>query len=296
MASERMETDSPVPDGGVSLARNAQARAIGQLLGLVACYVALRLLVPHVVLGKSWWAVGTAFTTVVFMALSLAIVLKATEIKTGISAEVVALLLLTAWFLMTDHLKAELVSETFLMLAAVAFGKLVARMIRHTNLVLPVAVVAGLVDIWGVNLGGPVSQIATHAPKLLNKLTATIPQFSTATGAPKILTVIGVGDFAFLALFFACLHKFGMNTRGSARLAVVAMCLGMLVVTLVPGFPALPGLPFMALGIILPNWKYFTFTREEKFAMLYAGFAVVVLLAGVYFGVRSMVPPEPATY
>jgi hypothetical protein len=56
------------------------------------------------------------------------------------------------------------------------------------------------------------------------------------------------------------------------------------------GLPALPGLLFIGLGTAIPNWKFFQYSRDEKFALLYAGILVVVLTAGLYFGVTSFLP------
>lgn len=53
----------------------------------------------------------------------------------------------------------------------------------------------------------------------------------------------------------------------------------------------LPGLVFIGLGAALPNLKYFQYTREEKFALLYAAVFVALLTVALYFGVMSLLPP-----
>ena len=53
-------------------------------------------------------------------------------------------------------------------------------------------------------------------------------------------------------------------------------------------FPALPGLLFIGAGAVLPNLKYFTYTRDEEFALLWAGVLVLVMTVGIHFGLQYM--------
>ncbi len=291
--NKALSTESTAATSTPAEARSARSGAIWAG-SLTILYVVLRFAIPHIVVRSVFWS--TLVATIVFMALCLAIIYQWCRVAAGWRFEVAGCVVVVLGFVLLDSLKCDVLAETLLMLAAVLFGRLVSRLVQHPNMVLPVTVVAGLVDIWGVNLGGPVSQMAAHAPKLFDKLTAKIPHFSAGVaGAPKFISVIGVGDYAFLAIFFACLFKFGMNARGSAWLAGVLVCVGMLMVTLSKFALALPGLPFMAIGIVLPNWKYFQFTREEKFAMLWAGVALAVLLGVIYFAMHAMVP-APASH
>jgi hypothetical protein len=92
---------------------------------------------------------------------------------------------------------------------------------------------------------------------------------------------------------FAALHLNRMNWRGAVVLTAPLIALALIVLTLVPGVPHLPGLFFIGLGVALPNLKYFEYTREEKFALLYAALFVVVLSAALYFGMVSLLPDKP---
>jgi hypothetical protein len=47
---------------------------------------------------------------------------------------------------------------------------------------------------------------------------------------------------------------------------------------------------FIAAAVVLPNWKYFRFTREEQFALLYAGIFVLILTVALYFGFKAALP------
>jgi len=104
------------------------------------------------------------------------------------------------------------------------------------------------------------------------------------------LPAIGIGDYLFLALFLGVLVRFGMNWRASAIWMWAGVSLALLAIELLPFVPALPGLLFLGLGAVVPNLRYFQFTREERFALLYAGIFVLLLTVGLYFGLTSMLP------
>ena len=180
-----------------------------------------------------------------------------------------------------------------LLFLATFFGLLVARIIRHANMIGPIGVMVALIDIWGVLFGGIVSQL------LANKSTQAIAGHAMASG-PRLgaanakfhlaLPAIGIGDYLFLALFLGVLVRFGMNWRASAIWMWAGVSLALLAIVLLPFVPALPGLLFLGAGAVLPNLRYFRFTRDERFALLYAGVFVLLLTVALYFGLTSMLP------
>ena len=115
------------------------------------------------------------------------------------------------------------------------------------------------------------------------------PKLGAATARFHLqLPDIGIGDYLFLALFLGALVRFGMNWRASALWMWALVSLALLLIILPTGIPALPGLLFLGLGAVLPNLRYFQFTREERFALLYAGVFVLLLTVALYFGLTSM--------
>lgn len=175
-------------------------------------------------------------------------------------------------------------------------GTLLARLIRHPNMIGPIGFAIALIDIWGVLFGGIVSQMLT------NKATQPIAERAMAAG-PSIggvgaarrefslqIPSIGVGDFLFIALLLSVLVNLAMNWKTSARLMWVFVSFALISIVFLPFFPHLPGLLFIAAAVVLPNWKYFRFTREELFALLYAGIFVLLLTIGLYFGFKAMLP------
>lgn len=177
-------------------------------------------------------------------------------------------------------------------------GALVARLIKHPNMVGPIGAVVALIDTWGVLFQGIVAQLMT------NEATAGIAS-NAMTGGPRIgaesarrpefavaLPSVGIGDFLFIGLLLCVLVNLKMNWRTSAAIMAGAVIAALLIITFIPAVPHLPGLIFIGLGAVLPNLKYFRFTREEKFALLYAGIFVVILTVALYFGITSMLPPS----
>jgi hypothetical protein len=94
-------------------------------------------------------------------------------------------------------------------------------------------------------------------------------------------TMIGMGDFVFLALYFSVLYRFAMNVRGTFWLGYVLLTASMLFVL---SSGVLPALIPVALAVIIANRRLFKLSRDEKLAIVYVGIFVVVLLtaSGIY--------------
>lgn len=192
---------------------------------------------------------------------------------------------------------AETLQDLALFCGAIFAGTLLSRLIRHANMIGPIGAAIALIDIWGVLFGGIVSQLMTNkaTQPLAQKAMASGPKLGTATGGKAArfaieLPAIGVGDFLFIALLLSVLVNLAMNWQKSAKLMWILVCFALLSMQFLPFFPALPGLLFIGAAAVLPNWKYFTFTREERFALLYAGIFVLILTVGLYFGFKAMLP------
>ncbi len=192
----------------------------------------------------------------------------------------------------------ETLQDLALFCGATLAGTLLARLIRHANMIGPIGAAIALIDIWGVLFGGIVSQMLTNkaTQPLANKAMTAGPSLGGAsrakTGFSIALPSIGVGDFLFIALLLSVLVNLSMNWRTSARLMWVLVCFALLSIQFLPFFPALPGLLFIGAAAVLPNWKFFTFTREERFALLYAGIFVLLLTVGLYFGFQAALPSK----
>jgi hypothetical protein len=177
----------------------------------------------------------------------------------------------------------DLVGNIALIVWAVLIGRLVSRIIKEGKLLLPVAVVASLVDIFTV-FWGFVGKVVDRAPAVGQAFSAQAPAVAVAekVNAP-ILTYIGMGDFLFIALFLSVALRSAMPAGRVMWAAFVSMFAAAVVLALWNP-PGIPGVPFISAAVLLVTRRHFVFTREEKRALIVAG-VVVAAVAGM-IGVR----------
>jgi len=187
------------------------------------------------------------------------------------------------------------IADTLILAAALLLGSSISGLIRHANLLPPVAIVLTVVDIWTVWLGGFVARIQQKAQegvviaqRVIEAATVKMPTVATAQYAHIGIPVIGIGDLFFAAFLFALLWKFGLNARSAFFLSVVFVIFGLMLAQL-PFVPfGVPGLPFIVLAILLPNLKSFRYTPEEKKALLIGAIFLFGLLALFSLMVRQL--------
>ncbi len=160
-----------------------------------------------------------------------------------------------------------------IMLGAAGIGYMVALRIKDRNLILPVVMFAAYIDFWTVTRG-PVSVVMEKAPDVVVAVSAPIPQAGTGTFMP--VSMVGPGDFLFLALVFAAVHRLGMNGARNFWFVYAAMALGMAGV-LAGLVTVLPALIVLAIAVVAANWREFKLSREEKIST--AVVAVVLLVS-----------------
>jgi hypothetical protein len=125
-------------------------------------------------------------------------------------------------------------------------------------------------------VGFTAHMVQSH-PEVVSKVSVHVP---TMAGL-HIGSMIGPGDPLFIAFFFAVVHQHRLNTRWTFGLVYTLLTLSMIAVQL--GLvPAIGALAPMGIAVIIANWNYFSFTREEKFAMLYAGLISVAGAIGFF--------------
>jgi hypothetical protein len=179
---------------------------------------------------------------------------------------------------------------------AVFAGNVAARLISSPNMLLPVCAVIALIDVWGVLFGGIVAQMMEKTPELAAKAMTQGPQIGAATASLYAIPMpnIGVGDYLFLGLLFGVLVWHSLNWKAAINLVIPLVCVALLAITF-GLIPALPGLLFIALGCALPNLHSLKYTREEKFALLYAAVFVAALTIALYFAFSALLPEtQPA--
>ena len=199
----------------------------------------------------------------------------------------------------------------FLILTGVFFGKILAGLIRERAMLVPVGLVAGLVDFWGV-YWGPVNMMSTANPAAVNALAtastaaATVPD-AVKTQLPEQLRVfgnlappqsIGLGDFVFLAFFLACAYRLGFSVKRTMW-GIVAGLLVASVISALDGqtlcghlvkIEYLPGLVFICGGVLLANLFSWQLSRNE-WAM--TGVLVAIFAAGIISSIVRVESHKP---
>lgn len=185
-----------------------------------------------------------------------------------------------------------------LILTGTFFGQILARLIRDRAMLVPVGIIAGLVDFWGV-FWGPVGSWSSGAPVAVSKMASAasaavdIPQ---SIQLPPQLAVfghitppssIGIGDFVFLALFLTCAYRLGFSPKRSMWGIFCGLLLSSIILALNGqtlfgidiNIAYLPGLVFICGGVLLANIGSWQLSRQE-WAMTSAVVAVFLLFIG----------------
>ncbi len=158
-----------------------------------------------------------------------------------------------------------------LMFFAVSLGYTVSVIVREPNVLLPVAIFAAIVDFWSVNFG-PLAILLATRPEVVEAAAVQVP----AVGHAVPVSMIGVGDFVFLALFFAVMYRYGMNIVGAFWLGYALLTATMIAVIRVPWLNAVPALVPIAIAVVGANTRHFKLKRGEILSIILVG---VILLA-----------------
>jgi len=123
-----------------------------------------------------------------------------------------------------------------------------------------------------------------------------VPQAGSAAGAKGVAGLavaasVGLGDYIFAALFLAAAWRHGLNVRGAAIGATLAALLAMVGVFVIRGLPLLPLLPFIGLGVLIPNLRHFRLSRQEKVSFALGMAFLAMLLVGLYVATRAYLVP-----
>jgi hypothetical protein len=163
-------------------------------------------------------------------------------------------------------------------LAAAGIGAFVASLIRDRNILLPATVFAAFADYLMVytSIGTVNKALQTEqGQRVIRSMSAHVATAHPSIAAPTV----GMADYVFLALFFACVYRFGMNERATFTAFFVALGLSLFFV--LTGH-ALPALVPMGLAFVAANFRHFRLSRSELQAMGLAFGIVVVVVIGLF--------------
>ncbi|MCS7209265.1 MAG: hypothetical protein NZ874_06805 [Fimbriimonadales bacterium] len=259
-------------------------------------YFALQLGAPLITLPKGWALIGgVLLTTLLLMATLLWLVFawaRETESRKWLAPAMLAggVAAWWAWSMLPVQLgwsrenpPPELLFGVYralhgylLMAAAVGLGATLSKLIRERNLLAPVIPFAAMVDMLTVlTPSGFVKQVMEKAPEVVERASVAVMAAPNAPEAVARLTpiaIIGVGDFIFLALYAACLIRFGLRVRATMIGLFVALWVYLgLVLWVLPALgipPRLPALVPMAIVTLAINWRAFQLSRQETIASL----------------------------
>lgn len=245
--------------------------------------------------------VGTLAATVLFLLLTLLVIREAARFPLSPLVDVLGLAAFLGlwhytrlWMPAAPHLRPVLgaAMSMFFLLACVCFGRLLAQIVRERNMLLPVAIIAGLADIFTVFFG-PTGKVLAKAPAVVKQLSVAIPTVGSATGAHgaagvTALATAGLGDFVFLTLFLVGVYRFGLRAGHTFWIVFAFTLAGMLSVLFFKRLPAAPLLPFIVVGFLIANARAFSLSRQERVYMAIAIVFIVALLAGAAILMRGL--------
>jgi len=130
-------------------------------------------------------------------------------------------------------------------LLASAAGLLLAGALATPAVALAVPLFVAAIDIWSV-ASGPTSRLVQAGRDPVDVLSFDIPAWGGGTAGG-----LGITDAVFLAMFAAWAWRFGLRRR--ATLAGMAAGLLLALVLSVVTEEAIPALPLVAAGYLLPN-------------------------------------------
>jgi hypothetical protein len=179
----------------------------------------------------------------------------------------------------------------FLVACAMA-GRLLSRLVREPNLLLAVLITAAAADVFTV-FAGPTGEMLKHAPNVVQHLSMAVPQAGSAAhgrgmAGLALVATIGLGDYIFGALFLAAAWRHGLDARRGAIGGATCAVIGMACVLLIPWLPALPLLPFIAVGVLAPNLRKFKLTGQERWGLLIGMVFLAGLLVAFYFAMKGV--------
>ncbi len=180
-------------------------------------------------------------------------------------------------------------SQIGLVLWCLGLGSMVSLLVLDKNLIFPITVFLALIDIFLVLTPiGPTKQIMEAAPQVLHNVGLSVPKPAAVvtTGHVGSLANVGPADLIFIGMFFAALHRFGVNAKRTLGVLTPTLAAYLLVVIFLGGLKlgrfelnALPALVPIGLVVLLANIREFKLTRDEKLSTI-----LVLGIAGALVG------------
>ena len=131
-------------------------------------------------------------------------------------------------------------------LLAGAVGLLFAHFLRTPAIAVAVPLFVAVIDVWSV-ASGPTSRLLSGGTSIDDPLSFDLPAWGTGQSAGHL----GVSDAVFLAMFAGWAWHFGFRRRATAAGLVLGLLASLVLGILLDR--AIPALPLIAIGYLLPN-------------------------------------------
>ncbi len=155
-------------------------------------------------------------------------------------------------------------------------GKIVAQGVSERSYLVPLSLVASVMDLWSV-WGGP-SQLIIQNPQSHNYFLILYPLL----GTQQIYPTIGLGDITFMALYLGVIPRYQLKRRQTSWALIVAI-FSVYLLSVLSAKP-LPAIPFISAAFLVVNWKLLEFKKKElqtTFLFITIFLAILILVAQI---------------
>lgn len=276
--------------------------------GCAALLFVLRAVLAYIALPPLAAAVGSIFTTAIFIVVPfVGLFCGAAHAWKSSQAWILTLagaILHGGSLLAVQTLKpppeAALILGNFMQVGMLGWtlglGALVSILIKERNMLLPIAIfLAGLDALLILTPFTPQAKIAMQNPQIVGNMGLRVPAVK-ATGTDQLplavndILFVGPADLFISAMFFAAMFRYGMRARQTA-LWLIPVLIGYLFLVLVTHMP-LPALVPIGLTALIVNWKEFKLSKDEKAATALVAFIAVAMAAYGAYAKATYKPPK----
>jgi len=177
-------------------------------------------------------------------------------------------------------------TSLLMIIGASAFGYLLSFILRHPNIVLPIAIFAPFIDIWTV-LIGPTAQALESHPHVVHSVSAAMPAVGSASTGFAPISFIGPADFLFFAMFMGAIYRHRMAAVKTfwalypiLTIIMAAVIAGPFLTKLGIPIPSkFPALVPMGIVVAAANYRHLKLTRDEWIAIIIVGVILIAALA-----------------
>lgn len=158
-----------------------------------------------------------------------------------------------------------------ILLAALAAGSFLSRIVEKVTYIIPISLIAGIADIWSVFAPGGVTKTLVAKKEVLNYALLSFPVFTHG-----IRPLMGGTDFIFAVLYICLSEKFSLSRKRTLILISLSFVLSTLLA--VAAGIGIPVLPIMGVLFILFHFKDIKIIDKAELKEAVTGIIIVILM------------------